>query len=716
MAPLPEIPAIPPIVVMQAGSTTVPAAPGVAAPATPAVTPPATPSIGTPAPTNWPARAEALATQLGQTNGLSNVRTAIANLLEPDRAAIEAALPALAVGHPNLTTQAYLLRRIIRFARHGPANPRQPPVAMTGTGGVAVQGKQNRAVASAAAVSGGTVTFKTGVNIGTGRPASGGYTLEYSGGFRSAINLRWLQFIWRMVEVDLAGTGARLTHSPLRVRSDNPSTLKPLVLTTDPAHPRWAVDTTRGAKSAFYEEVTRRTPNELTLFDAPDAFLSTSGMAKTFFTTGTSHLGEALTKPPRRIVDHFRAATYLIEGMDVLYRADIHLTWEFTSVTAPAPKLSTKDPPRWSIVDTLDPEHRAVLERYYPEVDYLPGDLMTAPMPLDEFEAIPELLDADWATGSNHKARLSQVAELARARLVPSVLETGEASIRALSRDVKSGQGAGMPPNMTVVPGLNWSPTLGADGETGYLNGQIYLNPDIPIKRTDPVPGIAMKFGTSAFEMASTVRPKSVAVATMRHEMLHAAHEELAVDWLLAWRDELTTDAFDHWLLSQPRARRPTLVERSYVATGVTRNRIATEILAWTEGIAATLPFLPTPIVFDQHLLKQELWPGAVMSLHGIRPFYRNRTGPETDGASMEAAVEERLQSAICVMTSAQRAAVRMWIDFFLHVQVQAYAMVPTLTPQHVTMIALLDGDFRQIVDYLTTIQTVEKACPPPDP
>ena len=117
MAPLPEIPAIPPIVVMQAGSTTAPA----------------TPSIGTPAPTNWPARAEALATQLGQTNGLSNVRTAIANLLEPDRAAIEAALPALAVGHPNLTTQAYLLRRIIRFARHGPANPRQPPVAMRGS-------------------------------------------------------------------------------------------------------------------------------------------------------------------------------------------------------------------------------------------------------------------------------------------------------------------------------------------------------------------------------------------------------------------------------------------------------------------------------------------------------------------------------------------------------------------------------------------------------
>ena len=706
MAPLPEVPAIPPIVVMQAGTATVPATPGVAAPAPPAVTPPATPAIATPSPTDWPGRAKALVAMLGHANGLSNVRTAVANLTEAEKTAIEAALPAFVVANPTLAAQAYLLRRLIRSARHGPSNPRQPPRAMTGMGGVIVKGMQNRAVVGAPAVFRGTVTFKTGVNIGTGRPASAGYSLEYAGGLGSTNNVRWLQFIWRMVEVDLTGTGARLTHSPLRIRSDNPSTLTPIVLTTDPKHPRWAVDTTLWAKSAFYEEVTSRTPSELTLFDAPDDLAGTSRLAKTYFTDGKSHLGEVLAKPPRRIVDHFRAATYLVQGINVLYRADIHLVWEFTSVSPPAPKLSTKDPPRWSIVDKLDPQHRAVLERYYPEADYLPGDLMSAPVPLDEFEPIPDLQEAGWASAANHMARLSHVAELARARLIPSVVKTGEAIIPALATDVKSGQTG-------LDPGLNWTPALSAEGETGYLNGPIYLNPEIPIDRAAPVPGIALKFGTSAFEMASTVRPKSVAVATMRHEMLHAAHAELAVGWLLAWRDELTVETFDQWLLRKLGTGRPTLAERSYVATGVTRNRIATEIFAYTEGVVATLPFLPMPIAFDQHLLKQELWPGAVMSLHGIRPFYPNRHGPETDGATMEDAVEARLLSAICVMTTAQRAAVRAWVDFLLNFEARSYAIVPTLTQQHVTVIAMLAKEFHQIDDYLTMIQTVEKDCPP---
>jgi hypothetical protein len=711
MAPLPEIAGIPPILVAQAGSATVPRPSGIPKPTTRGVTPPAAPTIAAPASNDWLGQARALAKRLIVAADRDAVRADVALLTEDQRKEIEKALPTLVASDSTLTAQAYRLRRIIRFVRHAPAAARRPPgSSSTLTGGVEVPGKQGRSATRAPTVASGTVTFKTGVDIHSGQPASGGYSLAYAGAPGSADDLRWLQFIWRMVDVDLVGTSARLTSSPLRLRTDTKAG-KPFVLTTDLLHVRWVVDSTVWAKSAFYEEATQRTADKLTLFDAPSTILGGDKATNLFANRRTSS-GEVLDHPPKRAIEHFAAATYLIQGMNVLYRADIHLTWEFTGVTPADPALASGDPPTWGIVDELAPAHRAALARHYPEVDYLPGDLMPAPELPDDFDPIPELNDAGWAGTMTPLARVSQVADLVNARLAPCVTGTGETSIRSLSNDVKSGDGAALPEGQRLLPGLNWVPKLPADGQCGYLDGPTYRNPDMPAERTSPLPDVAIKIGGSAIQLGSVIRPKTALVATMRHEMLHATHDELAIRWLASWQDELTTLTFDQWLVGKRTTGRPSKAERSYVATGVTKNKIATEILAYTEGLVATLPFLPPVIVFDSHLLKEELWPGAVLSLHGLRDVYPHRDGPETDKTAMEDAVRDRLRTAICVLTGAQRAAVRTWADYLLHVTMRSYQMIAAPTADQVTMITTLASDFGLVDDYVTTLLEVEKACP----
>ena len=560
-----EAPTIPPILVAQAGSATVPTRPGVARPVAPSPPKVTAPTIATPAPSDWPGRALAMVKQLGNPTKLDDVRTAVGNLTKDERDAIDTALLAFPKKQPKLVAQAYLLRRLIRIARNPPTSA-SAHAQVKATGGTAVQGDDPNARPNASKrpdarkkvdavpVFSGAVTFRTGVDVGTGRQSSG-YSLTYAGS--ATTDLRWLQFIWRMVVVDYKDTGARLTSSTAHFRTNNKDD-KPFLLTTDPASPRWSVDTTKHGLGPFYEEFVNRSPTELALFDAPGP----SELVDRLFRRLASPSGEKLTAAPKHVVEHFRAATYLVNGLDVLYRANIHFIWDFTSSTEPAAVLDPSDKPSWALVGKLDAAHRAVLQTQYPLTDYLPGDRLGPPVPFDAFEPVPALDEVEYGKATDNGARYRVIADLASARMVPAVVIEPTLAINGTPRDVQAVRGgtAGAA-NQGLKPGLNLTPPLSAGGETGVLDTQgNYHNPDMPTDRDGEPPSVAIKLGNPALE--SVASAEIGAISTMRHEMLHATHYHVAIGWLLAWRDELTTESFGSWLARQRKpGNRPTPVD-----------------------------------------------------------------------------------------------------------------------------------------------------------
>ena len=108
------------------------------------------------------------------------------------------------------------------------------------------------------------------------------------------------------------------------------------------------------------------------------------------------------------------------------------------------------------------------------------------------------------------------------------------------------------------VPGLNYSTKLSVEGETGYIDAKgDYHNPDFPVTRDGPLPGAAIILGSGAFSWGnkSSPRPKAFALATMRHEMMHGIQEQLAIGWLLKWRDEFTGRSFSNWLTEERKTK-----------------------------------------------------------------------------------------------------------------------------------------------------------------
>lgn len=183
---------------------------------------------------------------------------------------------------------------------------------------------------------------------------------------------------------------------------------------------------------------------------------------------------------------------------------------------------------------------------------------------------------------------------------------TGIAGIEGT--DVKHVNGALTPTAGELEPGLNFVSRGLSKGRTYYLEDGKPVN-KLTVTATGPVPKIAICLGPSVFVPGN----KAFALATLRHEIEHAAHDQMAIDWMMSWRKAGAKGDFRVWLGSQAIAA----ADRALVGERVDGSTVNTELLAHLEGFITAFPKEdhakadPSRSVYDQLLGVAEHWASA---------------------------------------------------------------------------------------------------------
>jgi hypothetical protein len=587
--------------------------------------PPTVPAAPVP---DYPGLARKLA-KLLQSGKRSDVLVELFKLGTDQRRALEAVLvPTLARG--SLLQWGIELRRVLRLLARG--QPDRPKVdSFTLSGGTSVKLTKSDLTKST------KVIAKTGVKMSLGGGTNVAYSLTYSGA--DASDVRWLQMIWRDGVLNFPASGKDPARSvPVQRRFDHLGRVDmPYYLSThekrasDPEKCRWHADSP-SSKTPFYDTAVKRLTNELTMADDPSPTLH-DDVALAYLKA---------TPAPESVVSNFHAETYLVRGLDVLYRVKVDIIWKSTSAApTPAGTISITGEP----ATELRAAQRARLAIQNPEVDYLPGPLIGPPLWSDDLEPIKDLKPGEWAGLKLDAEKLVAVADrdVANVGMVPYATATNAAD-RVVA-------------NPSAHVGLNYDGTLKPDGETGYIDpAGKYHNPLMPLSRTDNLPTVAMIVGKLAFHFGSTDFPKEAVVGTLRHEMQHGLQATYAIGWLVKWRDDFTDLDFGAWL-SQQKMSTP---DRLIVESGVTADLDVIEALAWTEGFIAAIPFLPPAV--DVNLLKaKEKWPAALNEMRGAGDRYLAlNTGDKKTAMPVTLA---RVRRYLCGnATQAQRDALIAWL------------------------------------------------------
>jgi hypothetical protein len=236
------------------------------------------------------------------------------------------------------------LYRTVRFVAHAPAAHTTDSQFTFVTQGT---------VENEADVGGGHVRVQTEPTIqaiGHGnRRIAHGYTMAYTG--PDAPRTRWLQFIWREIEV------THPTRGTYKVRGTITTSGGSYDLTTDPTLPNYNTDAAPGAPTPFYEESGghNRTADATTMWDHPS---SMDDLVQTEFRNGATQVSSRA---------HFN--TWLVRDMDVLYRVQLNVAWNYTN---------RREPPRTQNVaaagpaSALDARMRERFLVQFPNFDYLP--------------------------------------------------------------------------------------------------------------------------------------------------------------------------------------------------------------------------------------------------------------------------------------------------------------------------------------------------------
>ena len=193
--------------------------------------------------------------------------------------------------------------------------------------------------------------------------------------------------------------------------------------------------------------------------------------------------------------------------------------------------------------------------------------------------------------------------------------------------------------------------TLSGEGETGFVDGQgVFRGPELPRSASGPLPKIAIMLGPKAFHHG-----KDGALGTLRHEMKHAEHFQAMIDRLAKWRESAKGGSFDAWV---DREKGIGKLERSLLEGERKGNTANTEVLAYAEGFINTFhlrhPALTTAMAIDA--------PPALMELRRAGEKYA------LADASAKTAAMERLRDYIkTVLTGAERADLKAWLNFLLN-------------------------------------------------
>jgi hypothetical protein len=274
--------------------------------------------------------------------------TEIQALLKPmtatDLGKLDAAAVKLGKATPPLSDRVH--RNVVFRLNPGPAKvPKHPDQAtINKPGDEKYKGK----------VPGGSVSVHTDVEIdpGDGSKMGEAFELEYKG--KEAGKTRWLQFIWREIEVHPPkGDPTYLTDTV------GPATGNQYKLTADKKKPNWNTDAAKDAASPFYEDsgINNRTENGTTMFDAPGSY---AHLVKPQFDAPVS---------ATKVISRAHFATYLVRDMEILEKIEIDVQWEFTSkVTPPRTHSVTQRGP----VAALDGGQKERLTAQFPKFAYLP--------------------------------------------------------------------------------------------------------------------------------------------------------------------------------------------------------------------------------------------------------------------------------------------------------------------------------------------------------
>lgn len=163
-----------------------------------------------------------------------------------------------------------------------------------------------------------------------------------------------------------------------------------------------------------------------------------------------------------------------------------------------------------------------------------------------------------------------------------------------------------------VQPGLNFVSRGLSKGRCWYIEDGKPVN-KLTVAAKGPLPKVAIGVGPAVFVADN----KAFALATLRHEIEHAAHRQMAVDWMQKWRDAGAPGDFRIWLGSQQIA----LADRQLIgelADGGTAN---TEVLAHLEGFITAFPLEDHAAVnqeravYDQLAGLAEKWSSATAEI-----------------------------------------------------------------------------------------------------
>ena len=543
----------------------------------------------------------------------------------------------------------------------------------------------------------GIVKLSKAATMKRGTGPGQAYTITFEG---ATDGVHWLQFLWREMTV-FPSSPSRTSQQKVPLQKRITRHGRVYLYTSDAKNPRWSTDGSH-PDSPFYEGGTmvKRTPNVLKLADDPSA---NDVDVRDLFDSAT---------PPEKCVSGFHAAVYLIKDMEVWYRADLGRSWTITKDERSALLKAVSTTPKWvgvgRAVEKLEPQHRAALALQFPKFDYLPGDRIGPPVPRDPYDPISPLDPriASWPNDKSPLERYQAAAAIANMKLIEDVEVDATRGVLTIHDGEKR-------------EGLSYFAALGAQGQTGYivvdkaLKTYTYHNPRMPHERFGALPRVAILLGEDAFQWGSAAaggnkpnkRDKFYTLATARHEMAHAAHNRMALGWLLKWRDELTKeDSFEKWLGRQ----RISVLDKELALTAVVPppNIVATEVLAWTEGFITALPFLPAQPGLATFPRKEE-WPASISELDGLIRQWK-LTSQLENVTSVRKAVESRIQAGICgVLGRDQKGAVIEWMKFLTTLDTQQ-----ATNDNEKRTLGEFKAAFGGAKSFLSTILKIAENCP----
>lgn len=167
----------------------------------------------------------------------------------------------------------------------------------------------------------------------------------------------------------------------------------------------------------------------------------------------------------------------------------------------------------------------------------------------------------------------AEIAWLLNATVIEDVAGVGPENVNRAARATPD----------ELCPGLNFVANLEVAGQSGYLYDGRYTG-ILPDTRDGPDPSVAVLLGPRAFVAGNKART----IAVLRHELEHAAHNQMAVTWLKRWRADpkAARQPFRAWL----RTKGIAAADLALIHERLGGTKINTELLAHLEGYIAGFP------------------------------------------------------------------------------------------------------------------------------